>query len=136
MERETHTVGGTTFSFPLLPPREEIASTVYTRLRGERDALLEKARKVKTVKRAVPRGFRGPKPGNGVFDPDPGKPGSVLEVKGRRFEVWSAAPSYLGRRAVWATVEGSTSFWLLNCDGNYCECDARGDRIKRREKRD
>jgi hypothetical protein len=58
----------------------------------------------------------------------------VLEVDGRRFEVWSRAPSYLGRRAVWATTEGSTSFWHLNCDGAHSERDARGDRIEREDK--
>ncbi|MBP2323321.1 hypothetical protein JOF56_003706 [Kibdelosporangium banguiense] len=128
---EKHVIGGTTFSFPPLPPKDEIDPVLFERLTTEREKILDEARKVKPTKRTAPRGVRTPKPGNGVFEPEPGAPGSVLEVDGRRFEVWCSAPTYLGHRAVWATVEGSVSYWHVNCHGSYQECDARGHRVER-----
>lgn len=77
---EVHTVNGTMFLFPELPPEDSEATR---RSRAERDAILEKARKVKRAKTKFtpPRGTRPPRPGNGEFNPEMGKPGSAVTVE-------------------------------------------------------
>lgn len=78
-QKEWHTVNGTLFGFPALPPED---NEVTRNLRSAYDYTLDKARKVKPVKTrfSPPRGPRPPKPGNGVFEPKTGERGSTVPV--------------------------------------------------------
>lgn len=107
-ERETYKIGQTTFDFPALPPRKEMAPLLFDSIREKRDAVLDKARAVRPTRRTRFSGgsaYRTPKPGTGEFTPANGKPGSVITLSdGREAEVWSLAP---GVRAVWAIIRES-----------------------------
>jgi hypothetical protein len=94
------TVSGTKFALPAIPSKEDIDPDLFDKITKRRDDILAKAAKVGPLKHSKPRGFKGPKPGNGDFVPEPGKPGDVITVDGREFEVWDAAP---GVRQVWVT---------------------------------
>jgi hypothetical protein len=128
MSKEWHTVNGTLFGFPELPPREEIAPEVYAKWTAERTAILDKAAAVKYRKpSATRRGFKGPKPGDGVFEPKRAAPGFVLEVDGKRFEVWAESPPWGGVKAVWAVSDGR--YYRVDKWGRYAEFDALGHQV-------
>ncbi|MFB9926309.1 hypothetical protein ACFORO_42575 [Amycolatopsis halotolerans] len=126
-QKTWHEVNGTLFGFPALPPDEDWTKDPYAKILAGQAAILETAAKVKYRKPTKPRGFKGPKPGDGVFTPERGKPGSVLEVDGKRFEVWADAPAWGGSKAIWAVCDGR--YYRVNKYGEYAEFAAAGYQI-------
>lgn len=122
--RGSHVVNGTLFSFPELPPKEDVPPALYARFTRERQAILDKAAACKFKPAPKQKAWKGPRPGNGEFSPAAGKPGSLLEVDGLVFEVWADAPRWGGHKAVWATCEGR--YYVLNNIGSYTEVTAQG----------
>lgn len=99
-------VGGTAFRFPPLPP-EDWNIPVRNRMLAKREYVLTEARKVKREKTVwkAPRETHV-KPGDGVFVPKEGSPGSTITLSdGRKAEVWSVAPA---PRSVWALLSNGT----------------------------
>ncbi|WP_190824673.1 hypothetical protein [Saccharopolyspora pogona] len=88
--RETHQVKSTLFDFPALP------DDAHPALREKRQAILDKAAKIKAPPKPSKRGpqpSKAPKPGTGEFTPKPGEPGGKVTFAGDRTgTVWSDAP--------------------------------------------
>ncbi|MBB4689797.1 hypothetical protein [Amycolatopsis jiangsuensis] len=122
-----HEVNGTLFGFPELPTPDEMGVELHAKFTAANKSILDRAAAVKHRRPAKPRAWRGPKPGNGQFSPEPGKPGSVLELDGKRFEVWAAAPAWGGVKAVWAVWD--SRYFIVDKYGRYAEYDVQGHQI-------
>lgn len=108
MPREEFTVKGTRFSFPELPPREEMSPALFDKITASRAKVRSVAENAHHARYRGPKPIRPVPPGDGTFAPEYGAPGSVVRsLEGHEYEVQMLAP---GAGKVWAYREGS---WYL-----------------------